>query len=418
MKSLIILGRQPALGLAELESLYGPDKLKPIEDSAVIVDVDPSLLAFDRLGGAVKFAKILTELKTVSWDKIGDFLAQSSLDRSKDLAAGKMHLGISVYGFTQSPKQVQLLGLKLKRVIRATGRSVRVASNHEDNLSSAQVIHGHLCGPNGWELLLVKAGKQTVVAQTVKVQDIEAYTQRDRNRPARDSKVGMLPPKLAQIIINLSASPLPSETTSSVGNITPNQLIPNSKSHFNGTLLLDPFCGSGVVLQEAAIMGYDCLGSDIDQRMTDYAKTNLDWLRSLPRSPLPKEVSTEILRADATSYIWPRKPTLIASETDLGPPFGSFPSNYQLETAINNCNKIIRGFLTNIFKQIDSGTRICLALPAWQVSQTKLAHLPLLDSIEVIGYNRVSFRHARDEQLIYRRPGQIVARELLVLSKK
>jgi hypothetical protein len=415
MNSLIILGRQPALGLAELESLYGPDKLLPIGDTAVIVDVDPCLLAFDRLGGAVKFARVLTELNTVSWDEIGNFLVKSSPEHSKNMAPGKMHLGISVYGFYQTPKQVQQLGLKLKRAIHATGRSVRVAPNHEISLSSAQVIHGHLCGPNGWELLLINAGEQTVIAQTIKVQDIEAYTRRDRNRPARDAKVGMLPPKLAQIIINLSSGLLPAEAMLSVCDIPPDQPLP--KLHFNQALLLDPFCGSGVILQEAAIMGYDCLGSDVDQRMVDYAKTNIQWLRKLPKSPLLDEVSTEILLADATNYRWPRKPTLIASETDLGPPFGAFPSKTQLEAARNSCDRIVRGFLTNISKQIDSGTRICLALPAWQVSQTKLAHLPLLDSIEVIGYNRVSFRHSRDEQLIYKRPGQIVARELLVLSK-
>ena len=40
----MVLGRQPKLGLAELESLYGGDKLKTIGDHAVIVDVDPCLL--------------------------------------------------------------------------------------------------------------------------------------------------------------------------------------------------------------------------------------------------------------------------------------------------------------------------------------------------------------------------------------
>ena len=51
MQSLLVLGRQPELGIAELESIYGAAKLKPIGGKAVIVDVDPCLLAFDRLGG-------------------------------------------------------------------------------------------------------------------------------------------------------------------------------------------------------------------------------------------------------------------------------------------------------------------------------------------------------------------------------
>jgi predicted HAD superfamily phosphohydrolase YqeG len=69
MQSLLILGRQPELGLAELESLYGADKLSPLGSQAVIVDVDPCLLAYDRLGGSTRFCKILTTLETNSWEE-------------------------------------------------------------------------------------------------------------------------------------------------------------------------------------------------------------------------------------------------------------------------------------------------------------------------------------------------------------
>ena len=55
MQSLLILGRQPALGIAELESIYGADKIQVVSEKVVIVDEDPCLLAFDRLGGSVKF---------------------------------------------------------------------------------------------------------------------------------------------------------------------------------------------------------------------------------------------------------------------------------------------------------------------------------------------------------------------------
>ena len=42
-----------------------------------------------------------------------------------------------------------------------------------------------------------------LVAKTVWVQDIDAYSKRDINRE-RSMTVGMMPPKLAQIMINLS----------------------------------------------------------------------------------------------------------------------------------------------------------------------------------------------------------------------
>ncbi len=415
MQSLIILGRQPELGLAELESLYGAAKVRPIANVAAIVDVDPCLLAFNRLGGAVKFGKVLTTLETNSLDAISNFLVKAAPEHSQAMPPGKMHLGISAYGYNLAPKHVQQLGLKLKRAIRVTGRSVRVAANKEAALSSAQVIHGQLSGSNGWELLLIKDGASSVIGQTIAVQDIDAYSHRDRNRPARDAKVGMLPPKLAQIIINLSAGLLPPEVTASNCDVATGVEPP--KTHFKDQLLLDPFCGSGVILQEAAIMGYDCMGSDISPRMIEYSQTNLEWLRSWTKSPLQPEVQTTMIQGDATSFKWPDQPTLIAAETNLGRPFSSIPTAKQLDSVKLECDQIVRSFLHNLGKQIKSGTRLCLAIPAWQTAGGHLVHLPLLDSIEVIGYNRVSFHHSRDEQLIYSRPGQIVARELLVLSK-
>ncbi len=418
MQSLIVLGRQPAIGIAELESLYGGDKISLIGDQAVAVDVDPCLLAFDRLGGAVKFAKLLTELGSVNWQDITKFLLSTGPDKSKGMPGGKMYLGISSYGFKVSAKQVQSLAFSLKKAIKsATNRSVRIIPNNETALNSAQIIHGQLTKQHGWELLLIKHGNKTVIAQTIKVQDINAYARRDQKRPARDAKVGMLPPKLAQIIINLSVGLLPEEARQSVCEAPENK--PPAKLHFKGKTLLDPFCGTGVVLQEGAIMGYDCIGSDINERMVKYAKANLSWLKSLPISPLNPKSKVTILRADATTQQWPTKPDFIASETYLGRPLSaSDKSSPDLESTVIECDKLIRGFLDNLLPQIKKDSRICLAIPAWKVKGEQCVHLPLIDSLGVIGYNRVSFVHAGDEQLIYYRPNQQVARELLVLTKR
>jgi len=47
----------------------------------------------------------------------------------------------------------------------------------------------------------------------------------------------------------------------------------------------------------------------------------------------------------------------------------------------------------------------------------RIRHLPLLDHLEKMGYNRVSFEHASAEELVYYRPDQLVARELLVITR-
>ncbi len=416
MQSLLILGRQPKIGLSELESLYGPDKIKSISDYAAILDVDPCLVAFDRLGGSVKFTKILSVLETTNWQEIEQFLIKVAPEHSQNMAKGKMHLGISAYGYTINPKQVLKTAINLKKAIIPTGRSVQVVPNKDTALNSAQVIHHKLLKQNGWELIIAKNNQQTVIAQSIKVQDIESYAKRDQNRPSRDSKVGMLPPKLAQIIINLATGRLPAEAIQSICKIPADQPIP--KNHFVGSLVLDPFCGTGVIIQEAAIMGYDCLGTDINLEMIKYSENNIQWLRNQNSSPIDSNIQIQLLNGDATNYQWPKKPSFIASEIYLGKPLAKNPSIDQINLEMYHCQELLQKFLSNIHSQIKSGTRLCLAIPAWQYRPGKLIRLRLLDSLESIGYNRVSFKNSDPLDLIYYRPNQVVGRELLVITKK
>ncbi len=414
MKTVVILGRQPELGLAELESLYGADKVRPLGQQAALVDIDPCVFNFNRLGGAVKFCKLLTELDTNEWSQIEQFLVATAPNKSTQMPAGKMTLGISAYGFKIQARQIQRTGLAIKQAIKTTGRSVRVAPNNATDLSSAQVIHNRLISATGWELVLINNGHATIVAQTVKVQDIAAYARRDQARPARDSKVGMLPPKLAQIIINLASGKLPKQALFNMCDLPdkqqPLEPLPG--------LLLDPFCGSGVIIQEAMIMGYDCIGSDLSERMVAYTRQNIDWLSQQSKSPIHKSNQVKLYTADATTYEWPDQPDFIASEIYLGKPLQKVPDREFLNPIIQECNNILADFLINLAKQIKKDTRLCLAVPCWRRPNGHLIHLPVIDSLGVIGYNRVSFQHSGVSNLVYYRSDQTVARELLVLSRK
>ena len=274
------------------------------------------------------------------------------------------------------------------------------------------MIHNHLTGPTGWELVFIRYGGKTIVGQTVKVQDIESYTRRDRERPKRDAKVGMLPPKLAQIIINLAAGQLPEDKLESICDIPAGQLIPRP---ILDKTVLDPFCGTGVMLQEARLMGYGIYGSDLDKRMTDYTEQNISWLDQIYR------VESEAYRletADATMHAWSQPIDFVASETYLGRPFTAQPSPEILAQTIADCNLIIKKFLRNIYDQFSPSTRLCLAVPAWQARPDQFKHLPLIDQIDDLGYNRVSFEYAGATNLLYYRADQIVARELLVITRK
>jgi tRNA (guanine10-N2)-dimethyltransferase len=397
VKSLCILGRQPALGLAELESLYGADAVSDFSSHAAGLDVDASQVDFSRLGGSTRLASVIGELESTAWPMVEKALRASLLLVEKDLPReGKIKLGISVYGLDISPAKLTAAGLTLKKVLRGEGRSVRLVPNQTAELSSAQVFHNSLTGELGVELLIVAGKNSTIIARTTAVQDIDSYTLRDRGRPKRDARVGMLPPKLAQIIINLAVGP---------------KAFSDNEIH-----ILDPFCGTGVVLQEALLMGYFVHGSDIEQRMIDYTLHNLEWLQ---KTYQPDGTILSIRQGDATSFKWIEANYVldaVACETYLGRPFTATPNHQVLEQTVSDVNLILKKFLTNIHGQLPPGARLCLAVPAWQIAPGKFRHLPLIDSLADLGYERVQFAHVKNEDLLYYREDQIVARELLVLK--
>jgi tRNA G10 N-methylase Trm11 len=412
IESVMILGRQPALGLAELESLYGTDKVELIGGQAAHVHVDPCLLAFDRLGGSTRFCKLLTILDTTNWKEIEKFLVKVAPGHSQRMPEGKMRLGLSVIGLKVSTGQLEATGLTMKKAIKKTGRNVRLVPNKGLELNTASVLHNQLTGPTGWELYFIRHGEKTYVAQTVRVQDIDSYAKRDRERPKRDAKVGMLPPKLAQILINLAAGPLTEEKLQNICDIPAGDPVPRTLLNKR---LLDPFCGTGVVLQEAVRMGYDVYGTDIEERMIEYSQANLTWFKDMEAY----DADVSLQQGDATNHLWEEHSAdLVAGETYLGRPFTARPDAEILGQTISECNLIIKKFLRNIHDQLTAGTRLCIAVPAWQTGRSQFRHLPLVDQIGDLGYNRVEFERVSNDDLLYYREDQIVARQLLVLTVK
>lgn len=392
-KSLFILGRQPAIGAAELESLLGAEHVRPVGAQSMASDIAPDQIDFARIGSSIRMAKVLHKLDAVQWPVVARYLADA-LPQYLDYlpTEGKLKLGLSVFGLPVTAQQLFRTGLELKKICKHAGRSVRLVPNTDPALSSAAVLHNQLTGELGLELLVIKDGAQAWLAQTVAVQDITAYARRDQGRPKRDARVGMLPPKLAQTIVNLAAGPLAAK---------------------EDNVVLDPFCGTGVILQESLLMGYGAYGSDLELRMIDYTRENLEWLSTHGRDGTP-----QLEAGDATTHQWGHPFSVVASETYLGRPLSSWPGADTLHDIIGTCNVIIEKFLANIANQTQPGTRFCLAIPAWRGPNGQLHRLPLLDHLEKLGYNRTRFEHAKDTDLVYFRPEQLVARELLVITRK
>lgn len=381
--TIAILGRQPKLGLAELESLLGSANVKPFGASAALLDTTPDPT---RLGGSMRLAERLAQLPVANWAQIEPHIAGHVTTYLQQHAAnGKITIGISVFGAKVTGRQLFATGLVLKKSLRSEGHSVRIVPSNSAELNSAQVLRNQLTREPNIELLVVTDGHTTWLARTTWIQDIDAYAARDQARPRRDAFVGMLPPKLAQIMLNMA------------------QVLPTQR-------VLDPFCGTGVVLQEAGLMGCRLYGTDLDQKMIDYTAENLAWLAR------QHTIATPTLEAgDATNHRWQQPVDCVVAEAYLGQPLSGLPKPQKVAEIQRDCNTITTKFLRNLHPQLKKGARLCIAVPAWRIGPA-FVHLELLDHLSDLGYNRVRFQYAPWPELIYHREGQIVARELLILT--
>lgn len=394
MKYVAIAGRQPLISLAEIQALY--DKAARLVGKKLVFfeidedgeeNISPDI---NRLGGSLKLGRFFD----TDFSKLAKFLATTHPE-------GKITLGISDFSKQKKSGLAKQKSMELKRNLARVGRSVRVITSNEPEISSATAHHNQLGEKAGcFEIFLI----DREIYLSLGTQNITAYTERDQVRPARDAKVGMLPPKLAQILINLCGK-LP-----------------------EGVRVLDPFCGTGVVLQEAAIMGYVPYGTDLNERMVEYSKKNLSWLfneRNQKRFKILPDLiqkKDQILKAisvgDATSFTWEGEIDAVAFEGYLGAPMSKPPVDIKFKTEKAKCKEIAMGFLKNITPQIKSGTPVVMALPAWLRENGKYAGLNILDEIQEMGYNFEKFQDLSQSDLLYYREGQIVAREIIVIRKR
>ncbi|MHB8830949.1 MAG: DNA methyltransferase [Patescibacteria group bacterium] len=250
----LIFGNHPRLSLAEFLTLEPTSRLISQAPNACIVDLPGwrSDRLMDSLGGTVKLGDIILE---------SDGLSLKPQDIAKIITqnqeVGALEFGWTTYGSDNKQKKIfEKYPIHIKKALKELGWKVRwVSGKGGEPLSPAAVAKCHLTEkPNADFCLMIEKGK-VFLGRTTQVQDADAWSLRDYGRPCRDDVNGMLPPKLARMMVNLAQVP-------------------------EGGNLLDPFCGSGTVLMEAALAtaAKKIIGSDIDAKQITDTLTNLVWL--------------------------------------------------------------------------------------------------------------------------------------------
>ncbi len=386
---IAILGRQPSLSIAELERVFGGLSVSTLTPRIAIIKTDQ--FDIQKLGSIMKAGVIALEINSTDWREVSQKVIKHYSGKWADFG-GKITLGISVYENKIHSRDIQKIGITLKQNLKKSGTSLRIIPNNDQALNTATSHHNKLgLSPNKVELLIVRAGGKFYIAESTGAQNITAYARRDQERPRRDAFVGMLPPKLAQIMVNLACGQ----------KITSDSVV------------LDPFCGTGVILQESLLAGYRAYGTDLADKMIDYSVENIEWLSAKYHF----DDKYIIHQGDAMDTRWQQPIHAVACESYLGQPFSAPPSPAKLQEVKENCNHIITEFLKNLGDQIEPGTPLCVAVPAWRDKSGQFTHLPLIATIARLGYKPHEFVHVGQNDLLYYRDDQVVARELLVLTK-
>ena len=145
MKYYFILGRNPELSIAEIESVFAMEKIEYsihknyknvlILETKKILDGDGLL---SRLGGTIKIGEIKKEVKTIEEVReafLYDF----------DIPEGKVFFGFSLYSINELVNvrhyvgKLKHVGMEIKKALSEGGQSSRLVVSKDPELSSVIV---------------------------------------------------------------------------------------------------------------------------------------------------------------------------------------------------------------------------------------------------------------------------------------
>jgi tRNA G10 N-methylase Trm11 len=417
MQLVFFFGRTPQLSLRELEraaqslpfqwslsilrqdivvlksngdsiELEGSDSVSESQKMRTVCAM--TLALQQRLGGTVKIG-LLRSLGSV--EAVTRAIIEQILTESPE---GKLQLGIS----SSNPLQVrpEKVGFSVKKALQAKGRSIRlILPTKGGELNSMQILGNRLCysGDQRREVHLLSLGGQVALIQTLTVQDSVAYRKRDYSIPIPDPASGMLPPKLAQAMVNLGH---PGE----------------------GGVVWDPFCGNGRVLGEALLMGLSGIGSDISEKKVQATQENIAWLSK----EFAVTQSVKVGVRDATKP-WTNqelaqwkislagRPYAVVSEPYLGPALRHHLSKKDAELWAEALVPLYLGFflaLRSVVREV-LPQRIVVVFPAIFCQAGTVVGLRerLVDRLHEMGYSA-------SQVSLYGRPDSFVQREIMEIS--
>ncbi len=371
---LFELGRNNELSRAEIEQVFLSHKISYTvvaqEKQNLFLETTKNLDSekiMNILGGTIKISEQVN--KSSKSDIICEYLNTTQNE-------GKIQ-------FSVSGNNAKEIALATKKLLKAEGRSVR----YIEAKNTATVLHNNLIEKQG-DLTLSNHG--LFVARAI--QAIEEWGERDFGRPGRDNRSGMLPPKLARILINLTGAT-------------------------NDQTLLDPFCGSGTVVNEAMSLGFkNILGSDLSEKAIDDTKKNIDWMKE--QNPEAHFSTPKVFVCDATqlqTHIQKNSVDAIASEPYMGKPLNGNEDKHTLTKQADELRALYQASFKTFQQILRPGGNIVFIIPQFLQNKNWI-RIDILAQIQNLGFSLERLTPT-GTSILYHRPEQFVGREIWKFKK-
>lgn len=325
-------------------------------------------------------------------------------EETKDVR-GKVTFSLRALGVDK--RKVHNLYRDIKNYLKKEGIPVRYIGNEQKPTVSAQLHDaGLITGKKGCEIVMLGDEENDFlwVGRMIAAQDPDRYTKRDMLKPVRDTRAGLLPPKLAQIMLNF-------------GNWVAREVNPGLKKTVT---VFDPFCGTGVIPMETILRGWPILGSDVSLKAVNGTEKNLDWIRKEEKI-LKRDVPSTLWKQDATKpFELKELPDVIVTETSLGPALTERANAKDAAKFRTECDALEIAFLENVAKTLP-GVPVVATFPLWYVKAGPIFLEKVWKKLPDIGFTAVLPQGAVADSpgrtsLIYRRTEQFVGREIVILK--
>lgn len=398
MKHFLALGTHPDLSLAEIFCLL-PEKTDVIRlDRAAIIESTPweGDVLMNTLGGITKLGDIVMET-TLEKLQATDLFTQLK----KRIQGHELNFGWTVYGGNPNLKRrLTNQALVFKKIARAEGLKVRWVTGKDNGEISPAAIFKMGLTSVGMDICLFVEGTKVHVGVTTDVQDPDAWSLRDFGRPARNDVNGMLPPKLARMMVNLAQVK-------------------------EGATVLDPFCGSGTILMESALATKASLiiGSDISDEMMSDTLRNQEWLIKEKILRTDDEDRFKLFTSDVrriSSHLKPKSIDCVITEGYLGKPLKGHERQVDLEKGVDEIRQLWIDTLKELKPVLIPKARLVCVWPQLSSSNGR-ARVDLTHELSGLGYRMLEGCGAKEtthKALVYQRPGQHVSRRIVILENK